>query len=90
MLRLAASQAPGGLEQEEQAVIEHVTTRGVRVRVTSLPVMKGILLGLEEKGGSFRTGAEVEHVRIGPDGRPRADLVFLDGPPPEAWGAADS
>ncbi len=90
VLRLAASQAPGGLEQEEQAVIEHVTARGVRVRVTSLPVMKGILLGLEEKGGSFRTGAEVEHVRIGPDGRPRADLVFLDGPPPEAWGMADS
>jgi phytoene dehydrogenase-like protein len=52
--------------------------------------MKGILLGVEEKGGAFRTGAEVEHVRIGPDGRPHADLVFLDAPPPERWGVAEA
>jgi hypothetical protein len=90
VLRLAASQAPGGLEQEEQAVIEYVTPRGVRVTVTSLPVMKGIRLGVEEPGGGFRTGAEVENVLIGPDGRPHADLVFLDVPPPERWGVPEA
>lgn len=89
LLHLLASQAPGGLEREEQAVVEHLTARGARVRVRSLPVMKGILLGVEEVGGAFKTGAEVEHVLIGPDGHPRADLVFLDRLPPASWGAAE-
>lgn len=88
-LQMRASEAPGGQEREEQAVVEHVTARGARVRVGSLPVMKGVLLGVEEVDGAFKTGAEVEHVLIGPDGRPRADLVFLDGLPPAGWGAAE-
>ena len=89
LLQLRASQAPGGQEREERAVVEHLTARGARVRVTSLPVMKGMLLGVEEIGGAFKTGAEVEQILIGPDGHPRVDLVFLDGLPPESWGAAE-
>lgn len=84
-LHLSADQAPGGVEQEEQAPVESVTERGLRVRVARLPLMKGAILRVEEVGGSFASAAEVDQVRIGPDGHPRVDLVLTDAPPPERW-----
>ena len=86
LLRLPAEQAPGGVEQEERAPVESVGERGARVRVGRLPLMRGAVLRLEEIGGDFATAAEVEQLRIGEDGEPRVDLVFLDAPPPERWG----
>jgi hypothetical protein len=47
--------------------------------------MRGAVLRLEEIGGEFATSAEVEQLRIGNDGEPRVDLLFLDAPPPERW-----
>lgn len=86
LLRLPAEQAPGGVEQEERAAVESVGERGARVKVGRLPLMRGAVLRLEEIGGEFATSAEVEQLRIGADGEPRVDLVFLDAPPPERWG----
>jgi hypothetical protein len=86
LLRLPADQAPGGVEQEERVPVESVGERGARVRVGRLPLMRGAVLRLEEIGGDFATAAEVEQLRIGDDGEPRVDLVFLDAPPPERWG----
>lgn len=85
VLRLAASEAPGGVACQERTRIEHATARGARVRVTSLPVMKGMILGLEQVAGGFVTQAEVDQILIGTDGHPRIDLVFLDRPAPEEW-----
>lgn len=83
MLHLHASQAPGGLAREEQTAAEKVSAWGARVRVASLPVMKGTIVSVEEVGGSFRTRAEVHHILIGSDGDPHLELVFLDNPAPE-------
>lgn len=87
VLRLALSHAPGGMAHEELTRTEHVTAWGARVRIRSLPVMKGMIVGLEEVGGGFVTQAEVGQILIGADGHPRIDLVFLDRPAPEGWGA---
>jgi hypothetical protein len=54
-----------------------------RVRICSLPAMKGALVMVEEGGGDFRTRAEVRHIAIGADGAPRLDLAFLDSPAPK-------
>ena len=81
-LRLAAEEAPGGLEQEERAVAECVRLWDARVRISSLPAMKGATVVVEDAGGAFRTRAEVRHIVIGADGDPRLDLVFFDSPAP--------
>jgi hypothetical protein len=82
ILRLAPEHAPGGLEQEERAVAECVRLWDARVRISSLPAMKGAIVSVEDAGGAFRTRAEVRHILIGTDGDPRLDLVFLDGSAP--------
>jgi hypothetical protein len=82
VLRLAAEHAPGGVEQEERAVAEHVRVWDARVRISSLPAMKGAIVLVEDGGETFRTRAEVRHIVIGVDGDPRLDLVFLDAPAP--------
>jgi len=87
VLLLSTSHAPGGVACEERTRTEHLTARGARVRVTSLPVMKGMILGLKQVGGGFATQAEVDQIWIGADGHPRVDLVFLDRPAPEGWAA---
>jgi phage baseplate assembly protein W len=81
-IRLAAEQAPGGREQEEQTVAECVRKWETRVRITSLPAMKGAVVWVENAGEGFRTRAEVRHIVIGADGSPRLDLTFLDAPAP--------
>ena len=82
ILRLTAEQAPGACEQEERAVAECVRAWDARVRISSLPAMKGAIVLVEDAGGGFRTRAEVRHIVIGADGDPRLDLVFLDAPAP--------
>jgi hypothetical protein len=82
-LKLAADQAPGGVAQEERSIAENVSARKADVRTTSLPVLKGAILGVEEVGGDFRTRAEVTGIVIAKDGRPRLSLAFIDEPVPE-------
>ncbi len=90
-IRLSAEHAPGGREQEEQAVAERVRVGDARVKISSLPAMKGAIVWVENAGEGFRTRAEVRHVAIGADGDPRLDLVFLDAPaPPRLLTDADS
>jgi hypothetical protein len=82
-LRLGAEHAPGGVAVEEKAIAEDVSLWGAQVRASSLPVVKGAVLQVEEIGGDFKTRAEVRNISIGPDGQPRLNLLFLDAPTPE-------
>jgi hypothetical protein len=82
-LKLGAEQAPGGVAVEERTVAEDISQRGARVRATTLPVVKGAILQVEEIGGDFKTRAEVRNISIGADGHPRLNLLFLDAPTPE-------
>jgi hypothetical protein len=77
-LRLSAEHAPGGVEQEEDAPVEHLGPRVATVRAARLPVARGTLLEVEERDGSFRSRAEVTSIAIGTDGHPRVSLRFLD------------
>jgi hypothetical protein len=83
VLRLEAGDAPGGVAVEEKTVAEDVSQWGAQVRATTLPVVKGALLQVEEVGGDFRTRAEVRNISIGADGQPRLNLLFIDAPTPE-------
>ena len=82
-LRLAAEQAPGGVAVEERTVADDISQQGAQVRATTLPVVKGAILHVEEIGGDFKTRAEVRNISIGTDGHPRLSLLFLDSPTPE-------
>jgi hypothetical protein len=82
-LRLEAEHAPGGIAVEERTVAEDVSLRGAQVRATTLPVVKGAILHVEEIGGDFKTRAEVRNISIGADGQPRLSLLFLDATTPE-------
>jgi hypothetical protein len=78
VVRLEAEHAPGGVAKEEKTIAEDVGTWGAQVVATSLPVVKGSLLTVEEIGGDFKTRAEVRNITIGADGHPRLNLLFLD------------
>jgi hypothetical protein len=82
-LRLEAEHAPGGVAMEERTVAEDVSLRGAQVRASTLPVVKGAILQVEEIGGDFKTRAEVRNISIGQDGHPRLHLLFLDAAAPE-------
>jgi hypothetical protein len=82
-LRLEAEHAPGGVAMEEKAVAEDVSLRGAQVRASTLPVVRGAILQVEEIGGDFKTRAEVRNISIGQDGHPRLHLLFLDAAAPE-------
>jgi hypothetical protein len=82
-LRLEADQAPGGVAQEERSILEKVRERTADAKTMSLPVFKGVTLSVEEVGGEFKTRAEVSNVRIGKDGHPVLNLLFVDDPVPE-------
>ena len=57
--------------------------REVDAKTTSLPVLKGAILTVEEVGGKFRTRAEVQNILIAKDGNPLLTLLLLDAPVPE-------
>jgi hypothetical protein len=82
-LRLSAENAPGGVAREEDVTVESLAPRVAVVRSTRLPVARGTLLAVEEKGGLFRSRAEVTSIAIGADGQPRVSLRFLDDAVPD-------
>jgi hypothetical protein len=82
-LRLEAENAPGGVAVEERTITEDVSLWGAQVGATTLPVVKGAILQVQEIGGDFKTRAEVRNISIGPDGHPRLNLLFLDSSAPE-------
>jgi hypothetical protein len=72
--------APG--PQQEYTVAENLGKGGARV-LTSLPVVKGDIVLVEEMAGPFRTRAEIRNIYIGKDHIPRLNLKFLDGEAPD-------
>lgn len=68
----------------EQTVTRNVSAGGVMV-LTSLPLVKGEVVLVEDLQGILRTRAEVRGLFIGKDNVPRLNLRFLD---PEAEEAA--
>ncbi len=82
-LRLEAEHAPGGVAMEETSIAEDVSQWGAQVKASTLPVLKGAILRVQEPGGDFTTRAEVRNISIGQDGYPRLHLLFLDKPAPE-------
>ena len=83
VLRLEGENAPGGVSQEEHSIVVNVREREADVKTTSLPVVKGAILTVEEVEGEFRTRAEVQSIVIAGDGNPLLKLLFLDAPVPE-------
>ena len=81
-LKLTRVNGEGSAEQEERTVAENVGKGGARV-MTTLPVMKGEILLVEEMGGSFRTRAKICNVYVGADRIPRLNLHFLDTEAPD-------
>jgi hypothetical protein len=82
-LRLEAEHAPGGVAMEETTIAEDVSLRGAQVKASTLPVLKGAILQVQEVGGDFKTRAEIRNISIGQDGHPRLHLLFLDATAPE-------
>lgn len=62
---------------EERTIAENIGRGGARV-LTSLLVVTGDVVMVQEVGGDFRTRAEVRNVYVGPDHVPRLCLHFLD------------
>ena len=75
-------QEPGPGPQQEHTVAENLGKGGARV-LTSLPVVKGDIVVVEEVGGPFKTRAEIRNIYIGKDKVPRLNLKFLDGEAPD-------
>lgn len=66
---------------EERTIAENIGRGGARV-LTSLLVLTGDVVMVQEVDGDFRTRAEVRHVYVGPDHVPRLCLHFLDAEAP--------
>jgi len=73
---------PGGQEIEEQTIAENIGRGGARV-LTSLPVVRGDVIRLEEVDGDFQARAEICNIYIGPDRIPRLNLRFMDAAAPD-------
>jgi hypothetical protein len=67
--------------REEQTIAENIGKGGARV-LTSLAVVKGEVVEVQEVGGTFRARAEVRNVYVGQDHIPRLNLCFLDAEAP--------
>jgi hypothetical protein len=79
MIRRLQSEGPG--PREEQTIAENIGKNGARV-LTSMQVIKGDVVEIEELGGTFRTRAEVRNAYVGTDHIPRLNLCFLDAEAP--------
>ena len=75
-------QHPGPGPQNEHTVAENLGKGGARV-LTTLPVVKGEIVLVEEVRGPCRTRAEIRNIYIGKDKVPRLNLKFLDGETPD-------
>jgi hypothetical protein len=74
--------AADGGPKEEQTIAENLGKGGARV-LTSMPLVKGEIVMVEEVGGPFRTRAEIRNVYIGKDHVPRLNLRFIDSETPD-------
>jgi hypothetical protein len=83
-LRVRRQLCGAGTPAEEFALTENVSLEGALL-LTTLPIMKGETVELEEIGGGFRSLAEVEKIIIGRDNLPRLSLRFTS---PHAAGQA--
>jgi hypothetical protein len=81
-LKLSREAGSGPGPQQEHTVAENLSKGGARV-LTSLPVVKGEIVIVEEVGGPFRTRAEIRNIYIGKDKIPRLNLKFLDDEAPD-------
>jgi hypothetical protein len=81
-IRLRRVSPQPGTPHEEITIAENIGRGGARV-LTSLPVLMGEVVELEELGGSFSTRAEIRNIFIGPDKIPRLNLRFLDRQAPD-------
>lgn len=81
-LKLSRQDAGGPGPQTEYTVAENLGKGGARV-LTSLPVVKGEIVIIEEMAGPFRTRAEIRNIYIGADHIPRLNLKFLDDEAPD-------
>ena len=81
-MRLRRTDDVGVSGQEEQTVAENLCKAGARV-MTTMPVVKGDIVIVEEMGGDFRARAEICNVYVGEDSVPRLNLRFLDAEAPE-------
>jgi hypothetical protein len=72
----------GAVLQEELTVAESLSKGGAQVK-TSLGLVKGDVILIQEMDSGFATRAEVRGVQTGPDGIARLHLKFLDRPAPE-------
>ena len=72
----------GGQEMEEQTIAENIGRGGARV-MTSLPVVKGDVVRMEELDGDFQVRAEIRNIYIGSDHIPRLNLRFVDAAAPD-------
>ena len=68
--------------EKEFTVAENLSKGGARV-LTTLPVVKGEIIIVEEMAGPFRSRAEIRNIYIGKDKVPRLNLRFLDGEAPD-------
>jgi hypothetical protein len=68
--------------EKEFTVAENLSNGGARV-LTTLPVVKGEIIIVEEMAGPFRSRAEIRNIYIGKDKVPRLNLRFLDGEAPD-------
>jgi len=68
--------------EKEFTVAENLSKGGARV-LTTLPVVKGEIIIVEEMAGPFRTRAEIRNIYIGKDKVPRLNLRFLDAEAPD-------
>jgi hypothetical protein len=68
---------------EELTVAENISRGGARVMTTMASLAPGDVVELEERGGKFRTRAEVRGSYVGPGGTRRLNLRFLDSAAPD-------
>ena len=81
-LKLCRIDPSDGGPKEEQTIAENLGKGGARV-LTSMPLVKGEIVMVEEVGGPFRTRAEIKNVYIGMDHVPRLNFCFIDSETPD-------
>lgn len=67
---------------EERTIAENISRGGARV-LTTLAVVMGDIVLVQELDGGFRTRAEIRNVYVGPDNVSRLNLQFLDAQAPD-------
>jgi hypothetical protein len=81
-LQVESGPVPRGTSGKEETIAEDISRWGAQVP-TSLRVTQGDMVRVTVVGGGYTTRAGIRSVSIGPDGRPRLHLLFMDGPVPE-------